>query len=379
MVIGAGKVGSKIVSDLLDYYEDIELIVCDIDRSKLNSIKMLGGDRVYTKKLDVRDVDSVVSVLKGVDAVVNATYYGYAINIIEASIKTRTPYTDLGSSLYKTDRMFREAGVPAVMDTGGAPGLINMLTKFAVERLDMVEYIHLYDVSTEVLSDVDVPLRYKYNVETILDEAIMDSVIYRDGEFIKVPPFSGLEERLFPPPIGRVKVFHIYHPEVETLANNFRDRGLREVWYKIDAFSLPWEEGMKWRLLAELGFASVNEVDVGGVKVIPRELLLRMLRKLGGGDGYWRGYEMLLSEVSGTVYGRCVRFDVYAYAEIDSITGSVLTASPAAITGYMLAKGMIDEPGAYPVESVIDTKFFFKELSRRPIALKYECCETVSF
>ncbi len=370
VLLGAGNVGKHIADDILHYYPDVsELIVGDISVEVAEEAIKRDPERAKAVKVDVTKKEQVRALLEGADSVINATFYGFAMPIIEVALEEHVPYIDLGSSLYKTHKLFEEAGVPAVIDAGGAPGVINMLSKYLVERMSDVEYIHLYDVTVEKKATrVSYPLRWKYSVETMLDEAVMDVVIFREGRFMKIPPFSGLEERVFPDPIGKNKVFHIYHPEVETLVWTFKNKGLREVWYKIDAFNLPWEEGMKWRLLADIGLAKDILVDVDGVKVSPRKLLLKLLRTLPHVEEIWEGYEMLQSVVKGSYNS----YEATAISHITSDLGSILTASPAAIVGYWLAKGILNKPGAYPVEQVLDTKMFFNELSRRGVNLLYK-------
>ncbi len=368
LVIGAGLVGSAIVGDLVKFYPDIDrVVVADIDFDKVVGLAESLGDRVEGIKLDVRDVELLKRVLADVDCVVNATYYGLAKYVLEASLETGTPYVDLGSSLYSYHDRFLEAGVTAVIDVGGAPGLINMLAKVLADEMDSIDYIHLYDVSREVRPPDRVnPIRWKYSIETILDEATMDAVVFRDGRFVKVPPFSGMEERVFPEPVGRARVFLIFHPEVLTLAETYLDKGVREVWYKIDAFNLPWDEGMKWRLLAELGLASREPVSVDGVEVVPRDVLLALLGRLELDFRGWRGYEMLRAEVSGYVGGEYRVLDATAVAEVGWDTGSLLMSVPPSIVAYWLARVLIDKPGAYPVERILDADEFFRELGRRP-------------
>ena len=373
VLLGAGNVGKYIADDLLHYYPDInELIVSDISIKAAEEAIKRDPERAKAVKVDVTKKEQVRSLLKGADSVINATFYGFAMPIIEVALEERVPYIDLGSSLYKTHKLFEEAGVPAVIDAGGAPGVINMLSKYLVERMSNIEYIHLYDVAVEKkATHISYPLRWKYSVETMLDEAVMDAVVFREGRFMKIPPFSGLEERVFPNPIGKNKVFHIYHPEVETLVWTFKNKGLREVWYKIDAFNLPWEEGMKWKLLADIGLAKDVPVDVGGVKVSPRKLLLKLLRAFPHVEEIWEGYEMLQSVVKGSYNNHEVVAEATAISHITSNSGSILTASPAAIVGYWLAKGILSKPGAYPVEQVLDTGMFLNELSKRGVNLLY--------
>ena len=373
VVLGAGNVGRHIVEDLLCYYPDVdEVVVGDISLKAAEEAVKRDLSRAKALKIDVTKKDQVRSILKGADSLINATFYRYAIDIINVALEKHVPYIDLGSSLYNMHKMFEEAGVPGVIDAGGAPGVINMLSKYLVEKMDTAEYIHLYDVAVEEeASCKSFPLRWKYSVETMLDEVVMDAVVYRGGKFVKVPPFSGLEERVFPDPIGKNKVFHIYHPEVKTLAWAYGDKGLNEVWYKIDSFNLPWEDGMKWKFLADIGLARNELVEVEGVRISPRKLFLKLLRSLPEVEEVWEGYEMLQSVVKGLYNGQEVVAEATAISHVTSETGSILTSSPAAIVGYWLAKGILDKPGAYPVEQVLDTELFFKELLRRDVKLFY--------
>ncbi len=370
LVIGAGLVGSVIVKDLARFYRDVDkIIVGDIDLDKALALEKY-DNRIEGIRLDVRDIDAVKRILDKVDCVVNATYYGLAKYVLDAALETKTPYLDLGSSQYGYDEKFKEVGVPAMIDVGGAPGLINMLAKYLVEDLDVVDYIHLYDVNKEVNPPYrENPIRWKYSVETVLDEATMDAVVYREGEFVKVPPFSGMEERFFPEPIGVSKVFMIFHPEVITLAETYRDKGVKEVWYKIDAFNLPWEEGMRWKLIADLGLAGKEPIEVNGVKVSPRSVLLDLLKRLDLSFDGWSGYEMLQAVVAGVKNGEYNVKSATAIAKVSWDTGSLLTAVPASIVAYWLAKGVINEAGAHPVERVLDAGMFFNELSKRRIQI----------
>jgi len=161
----------------------------------------------------------------------------------------------------------------------------------------------------------------------------------------------------------------IFHPEVITLAETYRDNGVKEVWYKIDAFNLPWEEGMKWKLIADLDLAEKEPIEVSGVKVSPRSVLLDLLKRLDLSFDGWSGYEMLQAVVAGVKNGKYNVRSATAIARVSWDTGSLLTAVPASIVAYWLAKGIISEAGAHPVERVLDTEMFFEELSKREVQI----------
>jgi lysine 6-dehydrogenase len=375
VVLGAGRVGTAIAEDLVKYYQDIdEIIVGDVVLEKAKSLERFNPERVKGVRVDASKENEILEVIRDADAFINATFYGLAETAIKATLEAKVPYLDLGSGLYRYNDEFVKEGVPAILDIGGAPGLINILTKHAVNMMDEVEYIHLYDANEETRGPkINSPLRYKYSPETVLDEATMPAIVFRDGEFIRVPPVTGFEKKMFPLPIGEKTVFYIYHNEVETLARTFKDKGLKEVWYKIDAFNLPWEDGMKWKLLADIGFSRKEPIEVDSVKIRPLKVLMKLLHELPDAWEGWEGYELLQSEVKGVINGNPAIISISAIAEINWKTGSTLTAAPPAIVGYWLAKKVYSNAGALPPEQAVDSEKFLVELARRDdVKIVYE-------
>ena len=111
VLLGAGKVGRHIADDLLHYYPDIdELVVGDISIKAAEEAVKRNPKRAKAVKIDVTKKEQVRSLLKGAPSVINATFYGLAMPIINVALEERTPYVDLGSSLYKTHKLFKEAG-----------------------------------------------------------------------------------------------------------------------------------------------------------------------------------------------------------------------------------------------------------------------------
>jgi hypothetical protein len=101
----------------------------------------------------------------------------------------------------------------AVINTGAAPGLTNLLVKRAADLLDEVESVHirLYESS-----ESDDPIS-QWSPEGSFDEAISNPRIYRNGKFHLGKRFSEIEKFRFSNPIGSARVVLAAQDEVVTL------------------------------------------------------------------------------------------------------------------------------------------------------------------
>jgi hypothetical protein len=66
-------------------------------------------------------------------------------------------------------------------------------------------------------------------------------MVYRDREFVVCEPLSEFEDYWFTPPIGLLQMHLSLHSEIATLPITFRDRGLRECFFKIDYWGMAQE------------------------------------------------------------------------------------------------------------------------------------------
>jgi saccharopine dehydrogenase-like NADP-dependent oxidoreductase len=110
-------------------------------------------------------------------------------------------------------KRFEEKHRVALINTGAAPGLTNLLVKRAAEMLDEVQSVHirLYE-STES----DDPIS-QWSPEVSFDEAISHPRIYRNKKYQLAKRFSELEKFRFPDPIGTANVVLAAQDEVATL------------------------------------------------------------------------------------------------------------------------------------------------------------------
>ena len=82
---------------------------------------------------------------------------------------------------------------------------------------------------------------------------------------------SDPEPGKFPAPIGNIVLRHSIHSELGTLAESFRKKGVREVFFKINYD--PQLVNLV-RNLVDAGFTSRDPIAVDGTRVAPRAVLL---------------------------------------------------------------------------------------------------------
>jgi len=278
---GAGKMGCIAVQDLAGDRRVKEVVIADRDLAQAHLVaEAIGSPKVTIQQVDVTDRETLVGTLRGADACLNSTVYYFNLQVMEACLEAGVPYTDLGGLFHTTRKQrelsdrFAEAGISAVLGMGSAPGVPNIQARYAVERLDAVESIRIYD-GVKPPSPEDV--RFTYAVPTIIDELTLSPMVYRDGKFVACEPLSEFEDYWFTPPVGLLSVHLSLHSEVATLPLTFRDKGVEECFFKINYWGMAREMVEKIRVLADFGFAGREPVDVAGRQVVPRDLLVALM------------------------------------------------------------------------------------------------------
>lgn len=372
---GAGKMGCIAVQDLAGDKRVDEVIIADRDLAQARTVAgIINSPKVSIQIVDVTDRGALVGVLRGTDACLNATVYYFNLQVMEACLEAGVPYTDMGGLFHTTrqqlelDDRFAEAELSAVLGMGSAPGVPNVQARYAADRLDTIEYIRIYDGIKPPPPDA---VRFTYAVPTILDELTLPPMVYRDGEFVACEPLSEFEDYWFTPPIGLLPMHLSLHSEVATLPITFRDKGLRECFFKINYWGMARETVEKIRVLAEFGFAGREPVEVKEQSVVPRDLLVALMSQYvppitdflappKSQPPDWA--KEIVTEVRGTKDGKPLTY------RLGTLTcqGALPTGVAPARVAIWLAEGRIP-PGVHPPEAVIEPEPFFEELKEREI------------
>jgi saccharopine dehydrogenase (NAD+, L-lysine-forming) len=218
-VLGAGATGS-LLAQLLE--RQGHTVWCG-DRDPERARRFLGKrSTIAVTDVNARNLRGIVKAAKGCQLIVNASASVFNEIVLRAALRLRVHYVDLSSHLtrhpfkaeqFRYAKRFEIKNRVAVINTGAAPGLTNLLVKRAADLLDEVESVHirLYESS-----ESDDPIS-QWSPEGSFDEAISNPRIYRNGKFHLGKRFSEIEKFRFSNPIGSARVVLAAQDEVVTL------------------------------------------------------------------------------------------------------------------------------------------------------------------
>lgn len=368
---GAGLTGSCAVRALAESKDVDEGLVADLDGLKAQTVsESLGRGKFAAAPVDVRNIEATAKLIRGYDVVVNAVQYYFNLDVMSAALKARVNYLDFGGLYHTTlrqlkmDGEFRARDLIAVVGMGGEPGVTNVLAKKAADSMDEVRSIHVRDGSVDQTKGLG-RFVVTWSLDTFLDELILDAPVMERGKVTSVPALSRMETVDFPKPVGTMDTYVTIHSEVATFPSSFRGKGIQTV---------DWMEGspdiLGLKLLVNMGLASTNEVDTGSGKVVPRKLIMSIIRS-GGLIGYPEGvvpndWEATRVSVEGKKEGRRVvnRYDVVIPPRPDwkMSCGQYAVGVPGSIAARMIGGGQVKKKGVFPPEICIEPGGFLQAL-----------------
>jgi hypothetical protein len=215
-VLGAGGTGSLLAQLLARQGHTVWCGDRDPERARHFVGKKSGIEVV---EANARNMWSVVRAGRGANLIVNASPAVFNEIILRAALRLRAHYMDLNAHLtrnpfkpeqFRFHKKFLAKNRAALICTGAAPGLTNLLAKRGSELLDTVESIQvrLYE-STESKDPIST-----WSADVAYDAAISRPRIYRKGHFKLGRRFDERELFRFPPPIGETPVYLAAQDEV---------------------------------------------------------------------------------------------------------------------------------------------------------------------
>ena len=376
---GAGAMARTVVRDLSENPEVEEILLADYRGNIAEEVAHSFKDsRIKGCFVDAKDINQTASILKGYDALINSAQHYINLDAMRACLEARCHYTDLGGLFHITLQQlelfesFKQAGLTAVICMGSAPGITNVLARYAYDELDTVEKVVLCDGIADMTdmkgNDVFIP---PYSIRTIMSEFADDAVMYADGSFNTISPLEGVLEINFPEPIGKRKCIQTLHSEPATISTSFKDKGVKEV---IWCLSLPPALEEKAKFLASLGFNQNELIRVGSVEVAPIDALAAVIEKQVEEkccdiEIEINDIECLRVQVTGKKGEHVIEYVIDCIVRPNKkwgcSSGDVCTGVPPSIVAQMLAKGTLQKPGVWAPEQALEPMGFFKELSSR--------------
>ena len=271
------------------------------DRSRAEAVAgLLADDRFSAVQINATDKEQMKSLIREhkIDFVMDAAPPFASNYIFDAAYEAGANYANMGTwsvpmeepayglgiensytepmTKYNFDRheQWKEKGQMAVICLGIDPGVVNVFAKYAAT--------HLFDVMTEAHvkdgGNLSVPgadpdaIQFGFNVWTVLDEVMNPNVEYdqEKGGLIVEKAFAGQETFQMPDGVGENTLVKVEHEEVVTFARYLAQYGLKKATFKI---SLDDNLITALKVIDHLGLRSLKPVQVGNVKVVPRDVV----------------------------------------------------------------------------------------------------------
>jgi len=367
VVVGCGAQG-KVISTYLCRSREVERVLLgdmDVETCRLHT-RRVGSQNISAHVLDAGNVDAVAKLAEGTDIIVNAVPPKFNLPLMDAALRSGTDYVDLAfgppydtfEKQMQRDASYKGKNLTALTCTGSSPGIVNVIAAHAADELDTVKSIRLRigDVmhSKEPIST--------WSPDTMLGDMAEEPIVFENGEYKRVPPFSGEEVFNFPPPVGPQPTFMHVHEEAITLPR-FIGKGIGYLDIKLGTPDMPLIKS-----LVNLGLCSSVPIEVDGTKVIPRHLLLRLFpptptteeieRKLASGV-ISDAHQTYVLEIVGAKANSTVTYTYTVTAPSlrqvqEMMPGatheSYLTGTSAAVFTEMLGEGRISTKGVIAPE-----------------------------
>ena len=294
LVIGSGGVGSAFapIAARRDFYERIVLADYDLGRARA-AVDGLSDDRFEAARVDASKADDVAALAREHRAthVLNAVDPRFVMPIFDGALAAGSDYLDMAMSLSRPHpaRPYEEPGVKlgdeqfakaaewegrgrlALVGMGVEPGLSDVFARHAQDELfDEIDEIGVRDGANLVVEGYD--FAPSFSIWTTIEECLNPPVVWeRDRGWFTLPPFSEPEVFDFPEGIGPVECVQVEHEEVLLMP---RWLDARRVTFK---YGLGEDVIGVLRTLHRLGLDRTDEVQVGTVRVAPRDVVAACL------------------------------------------------------------------------------------------------------
>jgi lysine 6-dehydrogenase len=379
LVLGAGLQGSACAYDLLQNPEVEQVRLADLHTGHLaDFLAPHSGDRLIFTPLDVRDKEAVLALMRESDAAMSAIPYYFNFELATLAVEVGVHFCDLGGNteiVFKQKKLEAQAkakNVTIIPDCGLAPGMVNILAQYGIDRLDEVKAVRIFVGGLP--QNPEPPLNYQivYSLEGVLDYYTTLSWVVRDGKPMQVKALSERVPVQFPAPVGELEAFHTAGG-LSTMAWRYEGK-IPTMEYK--TLRYPGHAALM-EAVREMGLLELEPVEVKGNKIVPRDAFIATVGpKLTKPKG--KDLVALRVTVEGKKAGKAqaITFDLIdRYDEKTGISAMMRTTGYSlSITGQMQARREVGAPGVYTPDEAMPAKKYIEELAKRGVMIR----ETVS-
>ncbi len=357
-VLGAGgTIAPAIVRDLAESPEVGSMTLLDLDATRAEQVAREHGDgKATAARVDARAGDELPAAIEGHAVLVNTASYRINLEAMDACLRAGCNYLDLGGLYRMTLRQlelgtqFERAGLLAVLGIGSSPGKTNLMAARGVRELGngatKIESIEVMAAGRDPAAPDDGRLRPPYAVQTLVDELTLAPVVLRDTRPVEIEPLTDGGAVAYGDPIGTADTIFTLHSELATFGDSF---GCRECSFRLSLAPALLER------LKQLADASAEEIAAAAREAASpsNETVSVHLVSVRGDDGR----SVTVRAISRPHFG---------------LGGSIVsTATPAAATVRLMARGSLRATGVQPPERCIEPGEMFSELEQRGCSFSF--------
>ncbi|NJK97151.1 MAG: saccharopine dehydrogenase [Bacteroidales bacterium] len=370
---GAGKITREAVLDLSTYGDFEKITIADINLREAESVaSSIGRQNIDAVRLNVFDKQSAIAVMKNYDLVLDGT----AISLNKTTTECIALAGCHGINLngfgdeYQFHSIFESNGRIMVPGFGMTPGVTNMMAVHAADKMELVNTVRVSHGAFRPIAFSGAIVEttvYEY------DPNLSNRVVFEEGRFIQVPPFSRPLEIDLPMPYGRMVQYIIPHSETVTLEQYLRNKGVSLIEVR-GTWPLPNMNLL--RTLYDWGFLKNEKILVNDSEIGIMEAIAKYLTQTSAGrETELYGYALHV-EVTGMKNGRLVSHtlththpasdgSVPGWEKLRAYTRNV--GIPFAIAAHLISQGKYKGTGVIIPEMVFNPGDVFNELRRREI------------
>lgn len=355
LVLGAGAVGTVSALRFARHPIFRQLVIADAVPGRAQTLAdRINDPRVRGITLDAAREDLLVQAIRetGTTLVLNAALPVTNLIVMRACLEAGADYIDLASGgteadgipklddQFALDAAFRARGRLALLGMGADPGTSNIYAAHIAKHL--LEEVTAFHVRDGDDSEYQGPggMVAAFSPWVFIDECLCPATVYRDGRFDYAEPLSGAEGFDFPE-IGKLTCFHVDHEETTTLPRFFN--AVRNADFK---FTLGEDAIATLRVLHQLGLSRKKPVQVDGMAIVPRNLVVALLPKPVDLAGKLVGRSCVGTVGRGYQNDELKSFYVYsiadheqAYAELGVQATAYQTGIPPVVAAELIAEG----------------------------------------
>ncbi len=363
LILGHGAVGSVLASLLEKDDRITSVLSADIHFKEEKNC-----EKIQCLNINLKSKSQLERLLKKhkPDMVINASSPVFNADILAACARAGITYMDLAAcwepdpdkaaeSPYKIeqldfDKLFKEKNIVGLIEAGVSPGMTNLFVRECADEFDELEDVKIRLIDYSGTSE----LHFAWSKEALLDEINSKPLVYENGKFKIMKPFSGVEEYEFPAPFGKKKVSLICQDEIGTIPFfiKLKNIDIKDYDDQVDIH----------KFLYELGLVSKEKIAFGNLKISPFEFVTKILPDVSFSTTDPKFYDAQFAfavEASGVLKGKkkTVRYFV-SFPKQKDINTLDLNANfisyPTALSAkiFALAVAKIKTKGIIPPEAL---------------------------